>query len=148
MKRMNKITIGILFSLSVLILNSVVPALAATTPSLGVAATYGVLSSTYTNTTPGTIINGDVGYTTGPVVIPTINGTTYVINGTYNQAGINQGSTLAALNSQVCTFTFANGAIDLATDTTHGKIGIYTPGVYCINGAASIGTAGITLDGN
>src|SRR6185312_10319491 len=40
-----------------------------------------------------------------------------------------------------------NGTINLATDTTHGTIGIYTPGVYCINGAASIGTAGITLDG-
>src|SRR6185437_8808943 len=45
-----------------------------------------------------------------------------------------------------CTFTFANGTIDLATDTTHGTIGQYGPGVYCINGAASIGTAGITLN--
>lgn len=30
---------------------------AATTPSLGLSATYGVLSSTYTNTTAGTTIN-------------------------------------------------------------------------------------------
>lgn len=41
----------------------------ATTPSLGDAATYGVLSSTYTNTTI-TTINGDVGFTTPPAVAP------------------------------------------------------------------------------
>jgi hypothetical protein len=37
----------------------------------------------------------------------------------YNQAGLDQASTLANLNSQVCTFNFAPGAIDLATDITH-----------------------------
>jgi ice-binding like protein len=47
-----------------------------------------------------------------------------------------------------CTFTFANGAIDLSTDTTHGPIGQYGPGVYCIDGAASIGTAGINFNTN
>ncbi|MDB5175143.1 MAG: hypothetical protein JWM81_1, partial [Candidatus Saccharibacteria bacterium] len=53
-----------------------------------------------------------------------------------------------ALNSQPCTFNFAPGVVDLATDTTHGTVGVYTPGVYCMTGAASIGGGGtITLTG-
>ena len=53
-------------------------ALAADAPDLGMAATFGILSSTYTNTVAGTTINGDLGYTTGPAVVPTVNGTTHV----------------------------------------------------------------------
>lgn len=33
---------------------------AATTPSFGVAATFGVLSTTYTNSTISTVINGNL----------------------------------------------------------------------------------------
>lgn len=55
---------------------------------------------------------------------------------------------MTALNAQPCSFTFAPGAIDLATDATHGPIGIYAPGVYCVTGAASVGAAGITLTGS
>ena len=123
---------------------------AATDPGLGLASTFGVLSSTFTNTAIGTIITGDLGYTTGPAVAPTVSGTTHVADATYNQAGIDQGSALASLNSQACTFTFPAGAVNLATDTSHGTIGIYSPGVYCTtaSSAASIGTAGITLTGN
>lgn len=52
------------------------------------------------------------------------------------------------LNNQPCSFTFAPGPIDLASDTTHGPVGTYTPGVYCISGAASVGGGGtITLNG-
>jgi len=120
---------------------------AATSPGLGVANTFTILSSTYTNTAAGTTLNGDLGYTTGPAVAPTVTGSTHNADGTYNQAGIDQGTALTALNSQACTFNFAPGAIDLATDTTHGPVGVYTPGVYCITGAASVGTAGITLNG-
>jgi Ice-binding-like len=124
-------------------------AYAATSPSLGMASTFGILSGTYTNTAVGTTINGDLGYTTPPAVAPTVNGTTHVADGTYNQAGIDQGTALSALNSQPCTFTFAPGAIDLASDTTHGTVGVYTPGVYCITGAASVGGGGtITLTGS
>ena len=123
---------------------------AATDPILGAAGPFGVLSSTYTNTAIGTTINGDLGYLTGPAVAPTVSGTTYVGGGTYAQAGIDQGSALASLNSQACTFTFPPGAVNLATDTSHGPLGIYTPGVYCTTAtsAASIGTAGITLSGS
>jgi len=133
-------------SLLILLIPSV--ASAATSPSLGVADPYSILSGTYTNTAPGTTLNGDLGYTTGPATAATVNGQTHVADATYNQAGIDQGSALGNLNSQACTFTFAPGAIDLATDTTHGPVGVYTPGVYCITGAAAIGGGGtITLDG-
>jgi hypothetical protein len=122
--------------------------LAATTPSLGSSSTFGILSSSYTNTTTGTTIGGDLGYTTGPALAPTVSGTTHTADATYNQAGIDQGSALTDLNSQACTFTFASGTINLSTDTTHGPVGVYTSGVYCVSGAASIGTAGITLSGS
>ena len=121
---------------------------AATPPNLGMADSFTILSGTYSNTTPGTTLNGDLGYTTPPVTSPTVNGSTHVADATYNQAGIDQGTALNALNSQPCTFTFAPGAIDLASDTTHGAAGAYGPGVYCISGAASIGGgATITLTG-
>lgn len=45
---------------------------AGTNPDLGEAASFGILVSTFTITT-STIINGDVGYTTAPVIVPTIN---------------------------------------------------------------------------
>jgi len=116
--------------------------------SLGMADSFGILASTYTNTVGWTTINWYVGYTTPPALLPTINGNTHVADATYNQAGIDQNAALASLNGQACTFTFAPGPIDLATDITHGPIGVYTWGVYCIDGAASIGAAGITLSGN
>lgn len=140
--------IGLLLLLLAFVVFSSPAALAATSPNLGLANTFGILSSTYTNTVSGTTINGDLGYVTGPAVAPTVNGNTYIADGTYNQAGIDQGTALAALDSQPCTFTFAPGAIDLATDVTHGPVGVYAPGVYCISGAASVGGGGtITLTG-
>ncbi len=130
----------------VLGLSGLVTALAATTPSLGTASSYGVLGSTYTNGS-ATTINGDVGFTTGPSVAPLGTHTNYGSGAPYSAAGTDQATALANLNSQACTFTFAAGAIDLAADTTHGAIGVYAPGVYCVSGAASIGTAGIALNG-
>ena len=145
MKIFSKVSvIAVSFALSLI---GPLSALAATTPSLGAAASYGVLSSTYTNTTAGTVVNGDVGFTTGPAVAPGGVHTNYGSGAPYSTAGTDQGSASSALSSQACTFTFAAGAIDLATDTTHGPVGVYTPGVYCTSGAASIGTAGITLSG-
>jgi hypothetical protein len=115
---------------------------AATAPSLGTAATYGVLGSTYTNTSAGTTINGNVGYTTGPAVTPTISGTTHTADGAYNTAGTDQGSALGALNAQACDFNFGSPT-DLSLLSQP-----LTPGVYCITAATSIGTGGITLSGS
>jgi LPXTG-motif cell wall-anchored protein len=121
---------------------------AATSPSLGAANTFNILGGSYVNTTPGTTLSGDLGYTTGPAVAPTVGGNTHVADSTYNQAGIDQGNALSLLNSQPCTFNFAPGAVDLATDPTHGPVGVYTPGVYCVSGAASVTvSATVTLDG-
>jgi len=148
MKKFNKyLVITSLIVISMLGLSGQV--MAATTPSLGVAVTFGILASTYTNTAIGTTINGDLGYTTPPALAPTVSGSTHAADATYAQAGIDQGTALTALAAEPCTFTFANGAIDLAIDTTHGPIGVYTPGVYCTgaSSAASIGAGGITLNG-
>jgi Ice-binding-like/Prealbumin-like fold domain len=124
-----------------------VTALAATTPSLGAAATYSILGSTYTNTSAGTTVNGDIGFTTGPAVAPLGTHTNYGSGAPYSTAGTDQGSALPALASQPCTFTFAPGAIDLSTDTTHGTIGMYAPGVYCSTGAMNVGGP-LTLSGS
>lgn len=131
------------------VLMTVTPsAYAASVPNLGVAGSFSVLSSSYVNTSIGTTLNGDLGYTTPPAVNPAVTGTTHVADAVYNQAGIDQATALANLNSQTCTYSFPIGAVDLASDTTHGTIGVYTPGVYCITGAASVGGGGtITLNG-
>jgi len=134
--------------LGVQLLTSTSVAFAATSPDLGQAKSFVILSNTYANTVAGTTLTGDLGYTTGPAVTPTVNGTTHAANSTYTQAGIDQNAALSKLSSQPCTFNFAPGPIDLASDTTHGPVGVYTPGVYCITGGDSIGGGGtITLDG-
>ncbi|MFA5840706.1 MAG: ice-binding family protein [Candidatus Paceibacterota bacterium] len=150
MKNFKKNAIVIMLAFALVIgFSSLNTVQAATAPSLGLAATYGILSSTYTNTVAGTTVTGDIGFTTGPAVAPVGVHANYGSGAPFATAGIDQGSALANLNSQACTFTFANGAIDLATDATHGPIGVYTPGVYCTGapGAATIGAGGITLNG-
>lgn len=130
------------------------------TPDLGVATTFGVLSGTFSNSSTPTTITGDLGYTTGPATAPTLNGNLHTdttdspVGSVYTDAGADQAATLSDLNSQDCTFTFPDGAVNLATETTHvptygSVVGEYYPGVYCTTAtsAASIGTAGINLKG-
>jgi hypothetical protein len=154
MKMFNKFSLIIL--VAVFAFGSIGPNIvsAATTPSLGLAGTFGILSGTFTRNIAVTGLTGDLGYTTlSGSGSHTIVGDTYIGGGlgdaTYQQAGIDQGTALTALNNQPCTHTFPDTAIDLATDTTHGPIGVYTPGVYCTQAtrAAEIGTGGITLNG-
>src|SRR6185312_14194456 len=104
---------------------------------------FAILSSTYTNTSPGTSITGDVGYITGPKVPATVNGFIHLSDDTYSQAGTAQSAATSFANSQACT-TNLGTTVDLSL--VQG--GVYTPGVYCTTGAASIGTGGITLSGN
>ncbi len=143
----NTIIVAILTVVFVLGFAGPIAALAATTPSLGAAAAYGVLGSTYTNTTAGTTINGGVGFTTGPAVAPLGTHINYGSGAPYAIAGADQGSALSALASQLCTFTFGGGAINLSTDITHGTAGVYVPGVYCSSGAMDIGGP-LTLNGS
>lgn len=137
------------FFVAMLIPLAITPlASAATSPTAGAANSFVILSGTYTNTVSGTTLNGDLGYTTPPFVTPTVNGTTHVADSVYNQAGIDQGNALKNLNNQPCTFTFPPGPIDLSTDTTHGPVAVYTPGVYCVTGASNAVVGGtITLTG-
>lgn len=150
MKNKNIILVFRLTLIIILYFSSTNSSFAATTPSLGQAESFGILSGTYTNTVAGTTITGDLGYTTGPAMAPTLVGTIFSPpSSKYSTAGTDQGSAKTNLDGQACTHTFPAGAVDLATDTTHGTAGTYTPGVYCTAAAsaASIGTGGITLSG-
>lgn len=124
---------------------------AATTPPLGTADTFGVLSHTYNRNGSGTVITGDLGYSilTGAGSY-TVSGATHIADSAFIQAGADQATLLSSLNDQPCTFTFPAGGVDLATDISHGTLGIFTPGVYCTAAYANltIGAAGITLSGN
>lgn len=121
---------------------------AATTPDLGAAATYGILSDTFNNTSATTIINGDIGFTTFAGLAP---GGTNANFTPAAAAGAAQATALAALSAganAACDVTFAAGAIDLGIDHSPQHVGTtYTPGVYCINGAMSIDTSPITFSG-
>jgi hypothetical protein len=118
---------------------------AQTSPSLGAASTYGVVSSTFTNsnTAPQSIINGDVCFTTGPVTPPlTVTGTTTVP--CPPAVGVAQGAATAALNGQSCTFLGA-GAIALdAVIIGANPPGVIPPGCYTSGGAMNI-TLGTTV---
>src|SRR6202030_724587 len=99
----------------------------ASTPSLGAAATYGVLTNTYTNSGAATTtVNGDVGFTVAPTIAPGGTHTNYGSGSPYATAGSDQATALVTLNNQACTFTW-NAAVDLFLDATHGTPGVYTP---------------------
>lgn len=122
---------------------------AATAPNLGTTSTYGVVSMTYTNsnTSPQTIINGDVCYTTGPTTPPlSITGATRTP--CPPQTGLDQGAATANANGQVCTFLGA-GAITLDSVVIAGNPpGTIPPGCYSSGGAMQItATTNVTLNG-
>jgi hypothetical protein len=132
-----------------IIFSTVLTANAATTPDLGVAFPYGVLTdNTFTATT--TTINGDVGYTTLAGTPLTVSGATNAANAAYDAAIIAKDAAKAAIDAEACDFSNA-AAVDLFGDTTHtaggfGPLNVYYPGVYCITGAISQ-TGNITLSG-
>lgn len=125
------------------------PALAATAPNLGTTSTYGVVSSTFTNsnTAPQTIINGDVCFTTGPVTPPlTITGAT--VTPCDPQTGLDQGAALAILNGQPC-ISLGAGAVALDTVIIGANPpGTIPPGCYSSGGAMNVtATTTVTLNG-
>ena len=123
-------------------------AFAATSPDLGAANSFGILANTYTNSGAGTSISGDLGYTVAPANPPTVLGTTFIsTDAPYIAAQVAQSNAIVFLNNPVlsgnCDVSFAG-----ATDLSLVNGGVYSSGVYCIDGAATIGATGITLDGN
>ena len=124
-------------------------ALAATAPNLGSTSTYGVVSSTFTNsnTAPQTIINGDVCFTTGPTTVPlTITGAT--VTPCPPATGLDQGSALANLNGQACT-SLGAGAIALDSVVVGANPpGTIPPGCYSSGGAMNVTlSTTVTLNG-
>ncbi|MEO5625667.1 MAG: IPTL-CTERM sorting domain-containing protein [Dokdonella sp.] len=115
------------------------PALAATAPPLGSSSTYGVVSSTFTNanTSPQTIVNGDVCFTTAPVTPPlTITGAT--LTPCPPATGMDQGLALANLNGQPC-LSLGAGAVALnAVIVGVNPPGTIPPGCYSSGGAMNV----------
>lgn len=122
---------------------------AATTPGLGLAASLSVLADTYTNTLAGTTLDGNLGYTTPPALMPTVTGTTYIGGGVgdaiYQQAGIDQGNALTDLNGQAPCTVIA-GALD-AVIIPGNAPGVFPPGCYTMVGAMNVTlSTTVTLD--
>lgn len=122
---------------------------AATAPGLGLTSTYGVVSDTLTNsnTSPQTIINGDVCFTTGPTTPPlAINGTTRTP--CPPQVGLDQGSAVANLNGQLCTSLGAGGVALDSIIVGANPPGTFPPGCYSSGGAMSVTVSTtVTLSG-
>lgn len=148
-KIMKEISIVVLTVFPALGLVLPATALAATTPSLGKATTYGVLGTTYTNPTGPTTITGDVGFTIGPAVAPLGARTNYGSGVPYATAGTDQGTAWSNLNAQFLAScaSLGGGAVNL--DNVAGHVtGIYTPGCYSSGGAMNITTGQtVTLQG-
>lgn len=141
----NSIVVAAVGLFSMVSLISPVVVLAASTPTLGTASTYGIVSGTWTNSLNAgleTAINGNVCYTTPPDTAPiSINGITVT---PLSQAvvpcinGAAQSTALANLNSQACTSLGANVVLS----------GTYTPGCYSSSGTMDIAlSTTVTLDG-
>ena len=120
------------------------PALAQVAPSLGSESTFGIVSSTFTNTAAGTTVNGDVCFTTGPAFPAVVTGTTGACPAA---AGTDQSNATAILNGQACTALPA-GPLEAVVIGTNPP-GVIPPGCYFRAGAIDITANGIvTLNGN
>ena len=116
---------------------------AATAPNLGTEAPFGVVSTTYVNTSAGTVINGNLCFTTGPAVTPVVTGTTGPCPLT---AGPDQLAALATVNGQLCT-PLPVGPLE-GISIGGGPPGTFPPGCYTRAGALDISVNGVvTLNG-
>jgi len=122
------------------------PALSQTAPDLGSTSSFAVVSETFSNTTAGTLVNGDVCFTTGPAVVPTIVGA--VMTPCPPQTGIDQTAARAELDAQSCTSIGAAVALN-EISIAAGPPGEFPPGCYSSTGAMSITTGTtVTLNGD
>ncbi len=131
---------------SVALLLLVAPVWGQTAPDLGSTGSFSIVSGTFTNTTPGTVIEGDVCYTTGPAVDPTIGGSEQTP--CPDQTGIDQNAARAELDEQSCTSIGAAVALD-EISIGGAPPGEFPPGCYSTTGAMTINTgATVTLSGD
>ena len=126
------------------LLAGAMPAMAQVAPSLGSESTFGIVSSTFTNTAAGTTVVGDVCFTTGPAFPATVSGTTGPCPGA---AGTDQSGALAILNGQACV-SLPAGPLEAVIIGTNPP-GVIPPGCYFRAGAIDITANGVvTLNGN
>jgi hypothetical protein len=162
-KKLNKKIVLALSTVLVVLGFAGAPAVfAATSPSLGTAATYGVLADTFNYNigltsiigTAGQAALGYVGIFPGGGATLSVVGTTEVNNAAWTQAGIDQNNALNnvvdGLNIQACTSIGA--IVDLAAYDMDGAgplpPGTFTPGCYSSTGAMNVGGGGtVTLSG-
>lgn len=119
--------------------------------SLGEASTYVILTPTvYTLTAPFQLVTGDVGHSGA-----TVGGPIAFVSGSDIQTSPASQSILDAeaaydmFTGLTPTFTFTSGAVVLETVVTTGAPGVFTPGVYKGDAAASTGANGVvTLSGD
>jgi hypothetical protein len=104
---------------------------------------FAITSSTYTNTVAGTTITGNVCFTTGPAVAPTVNGT---FGACPAGVGTDQTSATATLMTQPCnTISGPLEAVIIGANPP----GVFPPGCYTSVGALNLTANGIvTLSGN
>ena len=152
MKRLNKNSIvtglTVFFVLMVLSLTRPTAALAATSPSLGTAATYSVLAGSQVTNTGATTISGDVGISPGIGASPhysgfgtvTLGGTLHDADATALTAQADQNAAYTALASQGCDTDYGGGTKELAGE-------ILAPGVYCA-GSFHLTSGTLTLNGS
>lgn len=159
MKIFNKVSIAVLVIAFTLVLTGPAVTFAATTPSLGTATTFGILSNLFqgnaSTTITGVVGNdllGALGYssTAGLGIIKVVNGTTENTTDAWTAAGLAQGVALANLNSQYlnsCINIGETGGLN-AIVINGGTAGHFPPGCYYREGAMNIveGTT-VNLDG-
>ena len=115
-------------------------AFAQTAPNLGSLAPFGVVSSTFTNTSAATSITGNVCFSTGPAVTPmTSPGATY--GACPVAAGPDQLAALATVNGQLCT-SLPVGPLE-GISIGGGPPGTFPPGCYFSAGALDISVNGV-----
>jgi len=122
-----------------------VPAFSQTAPDLGSTSSFAIVSETFSNTTAGTVVDGNVCFTTGPAVDPAVNGS--VQTPCPAQTGIDQNAARAELDAQSCTPIGAAVALD-EISIGGGPPGVFPPGCYSTTGAMTVNTgATLTLSG-
>src|SRR5690606_1108361 len=104
-----------------------VSALAATAPALGPTGAYGLMSSTFTNPTPGTSIAGNVCYTTPPAAAASVTGAIAVPCPPPTED--DQNDARNDLISQACTPIGAAVALN-EISIGGGLPGVFPPGCY------------------